>query len=122
MATTATSRTLKHLRERGYEAQVVERWCSFSRRRIDLFNIVDIVAVKPGEIVGVQSTAHNLSNRLQKSIAEPKLRAWLESGARFLIVDWRKRKKGKSVRWEPVEREVTLDDLTELEVEDHGTE
>ena len=43
--TTNTARTLKYLRDHGYQAEVVERYLSFAKRRKDLFDIIDIIAI-----------------------------------------------------------------------------
>jgi len=45
--TTPTQRTLAELKRRGWTRQVVEHWQSFSRRRIDLFGVIDVVALTP---------------------------------------------------------------------------
>ena len=62
-----TQRTLKMLRDCGWKCQVVERWNSFAKIRIDLFGIIDIVALTDKGIVGVQATAGSShSARLKK--------------------------------------------------------
>lgn len=53
-----TARTLAALRAQDYMAQVVERWCPHSRRRIDLFGFVDVLAVSAeGETLAIQCTS-----------------------------------------------------------------
>lgn len=52
-----TQRSLAVLRERGYIAQVVERWNPFARIRQDLFGVVDVLAVGNGETIAVQCTS-----------------------------------------------------------------
>lgn len=52
-----TFRSLKLLREMGYQADVVERWIPHSGRRADLFGFVDIVAIHPTQgFLFVQAT------------------------------------------------------------------
>lgn len=101
--TSPTARTLAALRKAGWLAQVVERYCHFSRRRIDLFSCIDIVAIRPGEIMGVQATsASNAAARRTKAAEEWKLIEWMQSGAAFEVWGWAKKVRGKSRPvWEP---------------------
>lgn len=111
---TPTARSLQALRRDGYEAAVVEKWLPYCRRRADLFGCIDILAVKYGEpVLAVQATsAANVSSRLSKSLAEPRLRIWLGSGQRFEVWGWSKRgPRGKRKTWQLVRREVGLGDL-----------
>lgn len=87
---------MKFLREKGYFVAKTEHWNSFARIRQDLFGIVDVLAVKPGETLAVQATsASNVSSRVTK-IAEhestPKLR---EAGWRIWVIGWTKGKRGE---------------------------
>ena len=82
--TSPTQRSLKWLRANGLTAQVVERFNSFSKTRIDLFSFIDIVAMGSSGIVGVQATSSsNLAARITKITEEPKARMWLESGGQI---------------------------------------
>lgn len=88
-----TQRTLQNLRSQGYTVQVVERWNSFARKRIDLYGCIDLVACGQGSILGVQATSwSNHAARRNKSIAEPRLYDWLASGGRFEVWSWKGRK------------------------------
>lgn len=84
-------RSLKLLRDEGYMAAVVEKWNPHARIRQDLFQIIDVVAVKPGETVGVQSTSYsNVSSRVRKieeAEATPRLR---DAGWRLIVHGWHK--------------------------------
>ncbi len=94
--TSPTQRTLAKLRADGWTCQVVEHWNPFSRTRLDLFGVIDIVAVRPGAILGVQCTSmDNLSKRIAKAKAEPRLQAWLEAGGLFECHGWRKLTRGQ---------------------------
>lgn len=108
-----TQRTLKLLREDNWLAQVVERWNPFAHVRQDLFGVIDVVAVRPGEILGVQCcAASSAAARLAKAVAEPKLRAWLEAGGSFVVHSWGKRGgRGERKLWTCSVRPVTLGDL-----------
>jgi len=90
-----TQRTLAYLRKQGYTAVVTERWNQFAKVRQDLFGIVDVLAVKPGETLGVQCTSYeNVSARVNK-IADhestPRLR---EAGWTLHVHGWTKGKRG----------------------------
>jgi hypothetical protein len=87
-----TARTLRLLRAEGWAAEVVERWLPGANVRRDLFGCVDVVAVRPGEILGVQCcTAGDVSKRARKARAGPGLRAWLGAGCAFEVWGWAKR-------------------------------
>lgn len=107
-----TQKTLKLLRERGYLAQVVERWQPNTFRRIDLFGIIDIVAIRDGEILGVQSTSMGARLEHVKKITgecREQTLAWMRSGAKFLLVCWKKKKKvrgGKAFTYIPHEEDL----------------
>lgn len=60
-----TQLSLRKLRNDGYKTvQVVEHWVHFSRTRRDLFNCIDILAIKDGEVLAVQTTTWG--NRLAR--------------------------------------------------------
>jgi len=106
--TSPTKRTLDLCRKQNWDVQVVERWCSFSRRRIDLFGVVDLVAMDGIRIIGIQSTSgSNFNARIRKILAEPRAKRWLESGARLFVHGWRKLARTRS--WDCREQEITVD-------------
>tara|TARA_Y100000310_G_C20059489_1_gene524309 strand:- start:34 stop:417 length:384 start_codon:yes stop_codon:yes gene_type:complete len=114
MATSPTQRTLKYYRDLKWTCQVVEKWVPMAKKRVDLFNCIDIVAMKKGAgIIGIQATSGtNHAQRRTKAMAEPKLREWLESGGRFWVVSWSKRGgAGKRKLWTIRQEEITLEDL-----------
>jgi hypothetical protein len=92
------------MRDRGYLCEVTERWNPFAKIRQDLYNFVDVLCIKEGETVAVQTTSYgNISARVKKiseldSSAIVKLAGW-----RIIVQGWRKDKAGK---W--VVREVEL--------------
>lgn len=98
---TPTALSLRHLKEQGYTAAVVEHWNSFARIRQDLFGVIDLVAVKAGEpgVLGIQTTtASNQVARLDKARQEPRLSVWLAAGNRFEVWGWGRRGRGERVR------------------------
>ena len=114
-----TSRSLKYLRDMGYEAQVVEKYSAFSHKYTDLFGIIDIVAVRPpdksphrkGEIAGIQTTsAGHIAARIKKAQEEPRLVTWLLAGGTFYVHGWSKKgKKGARKLWMVSTRQLALD-------------
>lgn len=103
MSSSPTARSLAIMRERGYPlVQVVERWNLHAKVRVDLFGIIDLVAVGP-DIVGVQATsASNVSTRVKKITDSEALPVLRKAGIRVLVHGWRKSRG----RW--VLREVDL--------------
>lgn len=141
--TSPTRRALAECKRRGWTAQVVEKWIPHTRRRLDLFGVIDIVAIVPptdgipgacqceawgehecacgnyqammgypGRIVGIQATSGTNHNaRVVKSKAEPRLSAWLNANAEFLVWSFAKRgPRGKAKRWVLREEAVTYAD------------
>jgi hypothetical protein len=134
-----TSRSLDELRGRGWTAQVVERWNQYARVRVDLFGCIDLVAAAPptalcacrptcpgarcrnAGVWGIQACAGaSHAARRTKSLAEPRLRAWLEAGGRFAIWSWAQRRTDAVLRdgrrsrrkvWTLREEELTLADI-----------
>lgn len=86
------------MRKEGWTLQVVERWNPFAKKRIDLFGFIDIVAMRDGEICGVQATSlDNMGARIAKIKAEPRAKTWKKAGGTIQVWGWRKLKSG----WEP---------------------
>lgn len=111
MKTTPTQRTLKLCRDVGWTCQVVERWNSFAKVRVDLFGFIDVVAMNGASIIGIQATSgSNVAARITKIKENPKSAEWLKSGGRLFVQGWRKLKK--SGKWKCREVEITSDLLS----------
>lgn len=94
-----TQRTLKHLRDKGYVAEVVERWNPHARVRHDLFNIIDVLAVSESEVLAVQTTsASNIRARVRKIEDSDILPLLLRLEWRVIVHGWKKNKQTN--RWE----------------------
>jgi hypothetical protein len=95
---TPTQRSLKHLKDAGYRVAIVERWNPHARIRQDLFGVVDLLAIKDGETLAVQTTSgSNVAARIRKiaeSDATPDMRA---AGWRIEVHGWRKAANGRYV-------------------------
>lgn len=103
--TSPTQRSKALLESQGYKVWIVEHWNSFARIRVDMWGFLDLVAIKPGETVGVQTTSYsNLSARVKKIAEHENVDAVREAGWRILCHGWKKNAKG---RWEVVVRDVS---------------
>jgi len=92
-----TQLTLNLLRKEGCQlVQVVETWNPHARIRQDLFGIIDVLAIRDGETIAVQSTSwDNTSARIRKiadsdAITFLRLAQWT-----ILVHGWRKNPKTK---------------------------
>ena len=93
-----TQRSLAKLRADGYLAAVVEHFNHVVRIRQDLFGFIDILAIRRGEVLGVQATSRsNVSSRVAKIADHPNVAAVREAGIRIEVHGWGKMASGK---WE----------------------
>ncbi len=112
-----TQRTLKRLREEGYLTEVVERWNPHANIRQDLFGWIDIIAIRPGEILAVQATSYsNHSARVTKLKQERReqVEEWLDAGGLAEVWSWKSKQRilkdgtvGKSKVWRPRVTKIT---------------
>lgn len=113
-----TAKTLVELRKRGWSAQVVERWMPHTHVKVDLFGVIDIVAIRPAvgnlharaacgnpsgwcygcaspaQIVGIQVTGSrnsngNIATHRTKILAEPRAKEWVAAGGALELWGWR---------------------------------
>jgi hypothetical protein len=110
-----TQRSLALLRQRGYVVEKVEQRLTFRGFVTrDLFGCIDLIAVRWGEIVGVQTTSrNNLAARRRKALGCPGLAAWLGGGGRFILHGWAKvGARGQRKTWSCAEQELTFADIS----------
>src|SRR5512139_4260380 len=85
--------------DQGWHVETVERWCSFTKRKHDLFGFIDLLAIRANEVLGVQVTSKSHRADHVRKIAEhentPKVR---EAGIGIHLHLWEKRGN----RWELV--------------------
>lgn len=93
-----TQRSKSFLEGRGYQVEVTEHWNPFARVRKDLFGFIDMLAIREGEILGVQTTSRsNMSARIRKIAEHENVAAVRKAGIRIEVHGWGKNKAG---RWE----------------------
>lgn len=81
--------------------EITERWNAFARKRKDLFDFIDLLAIKDGEVVGVQTTsASNISARIKKIKEHPNYGPVRASGIKIVVHGWKKEKN----RWKAKEQ------------------
>lgn len=93
-----TARTLAKLRKEGWFPWVVEKWIPQARKRSDLFGFIDVLALRDGEVLAVQSTSgSNVSSRVKK-IAEHENVAMVRAAGWIIHVHgWAKNAAGRWV-------------------------
>ncbi len=95
-----TQRTLKYLRDKGYIVAIAESYNFFTKQRKDLFGFIDLVALKDGEIIGVQCTSRsNVSARIKKIKGLDAHKQWLDAGGKIQVIGWGKTGKTKRKIW-----------------------
>ena len=93
-----TQRSLAYLRDQGYLVAIVEKWNPHAKLRQDLFGIIDLLAIKDGETLGVQTTSgDNVSKRVAKIADSSHVGALRRAGWRLVVHGWRKAANG---RWQ----------------------
>lgn len=103
--TSPTARTLAECRKRHWPAEVVEKFVRFPPpgHRVDLFGVLDIVAIVTTDPVvqvgvatlGIQAcVGDSHAARRDKILAEPRARQWVEAGNRLELWSWSKRGRG----------------------------
>lgn len=99
-----TQRSKAYLEGQGYKVAIVEHFNQFARIRQDLFGFVDLIGIKAGETLAVQTTSgSNVSARVKKIANHENVGAVRAAGWRIICHGWSKNAKG---RW--VLREVDL--------------
>ena len=92
---TPTQRSLAYLREQGYTVAITERWNPFAKIRQDLFGFIDILAIRKGETLAVQTTSTGVSERIKKIMDSDYLPKVRDAGWKICVHGWRKNAKGR---------------------------
>lgn len=104
-----TQRTLKALRDRGFTPEIVERWLPIpgipgGGKRRDFLGIIDIIAVRKGETLGVQSCGQAFAEHHRTIMAHENTALWLQAGNKLELWGWRKvkyKRGSKKEVWKP---------------------
>ncbi len=123
--TSPTQRTLALLKRRGFTCGIVERFVGKGAfgKRIDLFGIIDIIALGPNGVLGVQSCGTAFSDHYKKMTIENRDRSikWLTTpGTSLALIGWRKVKKkrgGKQMIYKPRVHVFHLDDFPPVAID-----
>lgn len=87
-----TQRSLKRVRERGWEATVVEKYNHFARVRQDAFGFGDILLYHPilKVIALLQTTTQANFNARRKKIAKLReARGWKAANGKIILHGWK---------------------------------
>lgn len=122
MKASPTKLSLEFLRAEGWTVEVVEHWrrnpVTGVQTKHDLFGLWDILAVRDGETLAVQTTSRtNIGSRLKKIAAAditPKLH---RAGWRLVCHGWWQ-PNGPGTRY-TVEEVVVVDEAEQLELDDN---
>lgn len=107
------------MKKKGIRCQKVEYWNGFARKRIDLFGIIDIIALTPKGVVGIQVCGADFQPHIRKMTEEnwDATRDWLATpGTTLILWSWRKvkaKRGGKRYLYKPRYQEITENDLLE---------
>lgn len=93
-----TQRSLKLLRDGGYRVAIVEKWNPHARIRQDLFGCIDLLALRDGVTLAVQTTtSEHYAERVAKVRASDAYPDMVAAGWQIVVHGWVKRSTG---RWE----------------------
>ncbi len=99
MAISTTQLSLKHARERGFYAEVVERFNFFTKRKNDFAGFIDILCLGEGAVLGIQTTSYgHVSDRVKKILGHENYPIVLAAGVKIEVHGWHKVKNRWQVR------------------------
>lgn len=86
-----TQKALKKLRSDGYLVDIVEKTIPKTHIKKDLFGFLDLLAIRPGQVLGIQVTSwSNISTRVKKILAHENLDIVLQSGIQVEVWAFKK--------------------------------
>ena len=93
MSTSLTVLSSRHLERAGYTVERVEHYNWYTKRRVDLLGVGDLLALNGKELLMVQVTSRsNLSHRQRKAEKSDKLKLWISAGGKLVFHGWDKPK------------------------------
>ena len=110
----SSTRTKEYLDKKGIRSGIVERFIGQINKKVDLFNIIDIIAIYPSGICGIQACGTDFAEHDRKILASTEAHDWLVVGGQLELWGWRKKKVkrgGKAVMWEPRIKRYDINDF-----------
>jgi len=90
----ATQKSLKLLRQENWVCEVVEKTIPKCFIKKDLFGFIDILAIKEGQVLGVQTTTgSNSADRVKKIQAHENYSIVKKAEIKIIVHGWRKLKE-----------------------------
>jgi len=114
MGLSNTQRTLRALEQQGYLSGIVEKFNPYAKVRVDLFNFIDIISIKPCGICAIQSCGSDFQEHDRKILKNEYAPEWIKAGGAIELWGWRKVKKkrgGKLKIWAPRLKIYKLEDF-----------
>lgn len=108
MSISTVKLSLDHLRSLGFVVDVCERWVPSPQGQVrrDLFGVLDLVALRDGVTLGIQTTTRGeMGKRARKIAASETTPALHAAGWRLVVHGWYQ-PRGPRTRWELEELEV----------------
>jgi len=111
----SSTRTKEYLDKKGIKSGLVERYNAHSNKKIDLFNIIDIIALYPDGICGIQTCGSDFKAHDEKIKDHVDYAyKWILCGGILELWGWRKlklKRGGKAIRWTPRIKRYMLEDF-----------
>lgn len=107
-----TPRSKVFLEKLGFKTWRVEQWNSWSRTKLDAFNIGDLLAYCGADngyagIWLIQVTSgSNHSARVKKVMESEHFPGWCSGGGRFAVLSWDKKSGRYMPKWEELKHEA----------------
>ena len=111
---TPTKKTDEYYNELGYDVGNVERYNHHCKRKFDLFEIIDRIAISETDTIGLQVCKADFGTHDIKILNSEMAPKWLKGGRRLILIGWTKQKVkrgGKAMIYKPRIKEYTQEDF-----------
>jgi hypothetical protein len=113
LATKSIQRSLKVIKEYGWQYWITEKWNPYSRTNEDMFGFCDILCLSDCRTIAIQSCAGggDYMRHVRKIRDNEYAIPWLFAGNEIQIWAWRQLKKkrgGKAKIWKPRVADILL--------------
>lgn len=96
MPASLTVLSKRYLEKQRYVVERVEHFNYFTKRRVDLLGVGDLLALNGKDLLLVQVTDYSSADKHKKKIEKnQKIKMWLSAGGTFVMHLWKKKKN----RW-----------------------